>query len=400
MKKHICIFLTAITVICTVFSASFQTFADDGDNIFTCGDYKYSILQNGNAKIIGYCAYAEKELTIPSSLDGKAVEEVSLCPDTSKSITNSVETITIQNGILRISDKAFAYMKSLQSVTIPDSVKEIGEKAFSGCGKLKHISIGNGLERIKEFAFWNTAFIKANINERTLYIGRYLIYTDYDIEGTLKIRSGTKIAADDAIFSRKKLEEAIVPDSIINYPVFAFCYSLKKVNIPKHIDKLPPACFGECYKLEGIELPQGLTYIPRACFKDCISLKEVKLPSGVRKLYESSFRGCRSLERITLPKKVTLIGKNAFRSCKALKQIKLGKKVKTIGTRAFQSTALREVSLPDSVRSINYRAFYRCKKLKSINVSKQNTNFYIKNDALYRTKNNTKVWERYKEAVD
>ena len=90
------------------------------------GDYLYTELSDGTVKIVSY--YSEdKNVVIPSKIDGKAVTQ--------------------------IDDYAFAFCYSMESVTLPDSVTSIGEYAFIDCTSLKNITIPNSVTSIGDYAF-------------------------------------------------------------------------------------------------------------------------------------------------------------------------------------------------------------------------------------------------------
>ena len=105
MKKLLGIVL--ITALCLTCACALGEQAER--EILTSGDYRYTLLEDGTAEIATYCG-SEKQLVIPSQLDGYAVTA--------------------------IGDHAFYRYESLTSVTIPDSVSAIDDSAFSGCDEL------------------------------------------------------------------------------------------------------------------------------------------------------------------------------------------------------------------------------------------------------------------------
>ena len=74
--------------------------------VYTNGDYKYILLENGTAEIIDYTGSVGK-LIVPDTLDGYRVTS--------------------------IGDKAFSFCDALRSVTLPDNLTSIGMLAFTGC---------------------------------------------------------------------------------------------------------------------------------------------------------------------------------------------------------------------------------------------------------------------------
>lgn len=96
------------------------------DDVKEHSDYLYTELRDSTVKIVSY--YREdKNVVIPSQIDGKAVTQ--------------------------IDDYAFAFCYSMESVTLPGSVTSIGEYAFIDCTSLKNITIPNSVTSIGDYAF-------------------------------------------------------------------------------------------------------------------------------------------------------------------------------------------------------------------------------------------------------
>jgi hypothetical protein len=81
--------------------------------------------------------------------------------DTSKNalIRGCYKTL-IPNGVKRIGDLAFSWVKKMTSIIIPDSVVSIGNSAFSGCDNLTSIIIHNSMSIIGEKAFYGCDSLK------------------------------------------------------------------------------------------------------------------------------------------------------------------------------------------------------------------------------------------------
>ncbi len=95
--------------------------------IFTCGDYDYTILDDGTAEIYMYHG-TEQDVVIPDELDGMAVTSVGM----------------------------FAFY-DVTSIVIPDTVRMIGMYAFAGVDTLKEVTIPTSVVYIDEGAFEDTA---------------------------------------------------------------------------------------------------------------------------------------------------------------------------------------------------------------------------------------------------
>lgn len=65
---------------------------------------------------------------------------------------SSLTSVTIGSSVTIIGDYAFSYCSSLKSITIPDSVTSIGGCAFEYCRSLTSVTIGRSVTRIKDYA--------------------------------------------------------------------------------------------------------------------------------------------------------------------------------------------------------------------------------------------------------
>ena len=96
------------------------------------GDFLYAKDVAANAVgIVGYNG-SDKNITIPSEIDGLKVIYVS----------------------------GFVGNQTIESVVIPETVKELGYNAFANCKKLKSVTLNEGLESILDSAFFMCPSLK------------------------------------------------------------------------------------------------------------------------------------------------------------------------------------------------------------------------------------------------
>lgn len=90
----------------------------------------------------------DRDVMIPSRIGDKVITAIgpyALSPDRygikheSAEKLEQIYKVTIQSGITRIANHAFAGCKALHEVIIPESVEQIGKDAFSGCNNKKCI---------------------------------------------------------------------------------------------------------------------------------------------------------------------------------------------------------------------------------------------------------------------
>ena len=64
-----------------------------------------------------------------------------------------IKSLTISNTVKSIEEYAFDSCMRIDSVTIPSSVKRIGDNAFYGCKNMTELVISEGVEKIGSYAF-------------------------------------------------------------------------------------------------------------------------------------------------------------------------------------------------------------------------------------------------------
>lgn len=112
-------------------------------------DFFYCITNDGIAAIGKYLGQ-EAEVVVPAQVEGAPVRWMN---NTFKG-NETVEKVTVSQGIEEISDECFRSCNELWSVDFAASVKSIGEYCFTSCGKLTDVTFRDGLESIGRFAFW------------------------------------------------------------------------------------------------------------------------------------------------------------------------------------------------------------------------------------------------------
>lgn len=353
-------------------------------------------------KKIDICAFTNTSIVsvhIPASveeIDGYAFYS---CPDL-RSITvdgNSKYFCADENGILYNKDKTilirYPQALSLKEFTLPDSIitvevcafenntelekinfnaglRTIENQAFNSCKKLNNISLPSQLETIGQLAFYETAHFldESKWESGVLYIGDYLICTDHKLNGTYKIKDGTRLMAYGALDYNPELEEIIVPSSvkIISRSAFTNNGKLAKIEIPETVEKIEPYAFQNCSGLKRIEIPEGIKVIERGTFEGCSALEEFDFPHKITEIGEAAFEYCESLKKIELPEGVKTVGMYAFYYCKNLKDIYIPDSVTLLGEKALSKTGIKSFIVPKGVTKIESGLLSMCENLDEI----------------------------------
>ncbi len=320
------------------------------------GDYEYNELYYGTVEITGYSG-KDKEVVIPSELDGKIVAG--------------------------IAEKAFYCHEDITSVTIPESVKSIGDYAFCQCTNLDTIIIPEGEQDIGEWVFENTKWFKDQPNG-CLYLGEndHIFYSYKGImpENTrIKIKDGTTHIAGtaftfvygDMVKSYEELVSVELPSGLktIGRRAFQECVNLADINFPDSITKIGDMAFSSNQPwLEKHD--EGSVYLGKVLFLykgDKSKLTNYEIKSGITSIWCEVFRGCEELKTVTIPDSLIEIGERAFFECSSLTSAEIPSSVVNIEYGAFQECkALTKVILPHSIKNIGKRAFDMCDSLKEV----------------------------------
>lgn len=174
MKKYLAILLALVMLaICGI------CLAEDAE-ILTDGDYNYSILEDGTARIHQYDTFNDKTtVRIPEKLGGKQVTELgewsfSGC---------TAATVVIPEGVKVIGEGAFAFCDALENITIPKSVTAIGTSAFEDCASLTSVTIPGAVEELSDQAFIGcSSLTSAVLGEGMTIIGTNALHACYALE--------------------------------------------------------------------------------------------------------------------------------------------------------------------------------------------------------------------------
>lgn len=173
----------------------------------------------------------------------------------------------------------------------------------------------------------------------------------------------------------KNLKKAVISDKVtdMNEFTFAWCESLKEVDLPAGISRIGISAFQGCNSLESIYIPDKVSIIDEQAFSKCTALKNVRLSDSMYWLSNECFDGCESLTEIDVPASVEIIDAMAFSNCTALKEVRFepGSKLREFGPNAFEGCKEMDIITPDpftALERIGGHAFERCESLTSFEI--------------------------------
>lgn len=148
---------------------------------------------------------------------------------------------------------------------------------------------------------------------------------------------------------------------------FAYCHSLKSLNLPSTTDSIAYDAFKEV-PLEEIDL-SGVSRLDGRLFLHARALRRVVLHPDLKKIEKEMFRECTALETIVLPASLQQIGASAFAYCSSLAAIELPASLRTLSTRAFANcSAMKRIDLPQDIEEIGDWAFEKCIQLTQVDI--------------------------------
>ena len=291
----------------------------------TSGDYTYTLLEDGGARIIDYVGDAET-LTIPAELDGHSVRQIG---DRAFTACFSLTSVTLPEGLTAIGEEAFQRCESLTAIALPEGLTAIGDNAFFSCG-LTSIALPDSLTTMGANPFLGCSSLAAiDISpdhpvfaqaDGVLYekaSGTLICYPAGKADDSFAVPEGTLSIGDDAFAGCFSLTSIALPEGLtsIGEGAFVGCFFLRTIALPDSLTTIGDSAFMACFALSAVALPEGLTSIDEDAFAGCLGLTAVTLPEGLTSIGEDAFAGCAALTAVALPDSLTSIGEGAFDGC-------------------------------------------------------------------------------------
>lgn len=360
------------------------------------GNYIYQLKEDGTVKINKYLGN-EKDVIVPSTIDGKQVTEI----DTYKFGDDTVTSIVILEGVTRIGKEAFNDSKNLKSVKLPSTLKEIDNNAFRKCS-FEEIILPDNITSIGSNAFQDIPVIKAKKGTTTANTlkAKGLPFTDLVYPSSIQIGPQTKILDQgksvqlqvtaysgnstnhDVTWSTSDAKIATVDDkgNVVAVGPGEVTITATAIGNAPNTDK--PTQASMTITVRGVE--GNYIYIVKnreAQIEQYIGKEiDVVIPSTLGN-YKVTALGAHSLwmnkemQTVVIPEGVKKIGKYAFNGNSSITKIKLPSTIRTIEERAFYGTAITEMAIPEGVTSLGNEAFSNCKQLTSLTLPNTLTRF-------------------------
>ena len=190
--------------------------------------------------------------------------------------TCEIKAINTEN--IKYIDEAAFYKANIKSLKNLPELCKIGKEAFS-FSQIKNFDFKN-VQTIERNAFANTCLKDANMPKlETIEKCAFLnsVITSFTAPHLAKV--------PHAVFmSCKKLKHIEIPNcKEIGSYAFTNCINLKKITLPKTLEKLDDGVFCRCKKLEEVTFLSDIV-VPYSIFEDCQSLKKIYVSENFIKL--------------------------------------------------------------------------------------------------------------------
>lgn len=270
---------------------------------------------------------------------------------------NSLSSVTIGNGLSRLSVRMFSACTSLESIDIPDNIVQIGESAFRGCSSLASVTIPSSVKNMDGYAFANCYGLQS-----AEIIGNGLILRAGLFNGCTSLTSVTIGSGVTAV----GISPGPAPESVLG--PFSMCYRLSSIDIPDNVTFIGSNLFFQDEALTSVTIGSGVTLRSSFnfnAFSGTTNLREITINSEGG-LY-GQLSGKTSLEKLTIGDVPTKIGYEAFKNCYSLTSVTIGNGVKSIDDYAFYNcSGLTSVRIGNGLESIGVEAFRLCDALITI----------------------------------
>ena len=201
------------------------------------------------------------------------------------------------------------------------------------------------------------------------------------------IYAGLVITGDDKNYERSKVDNIILPDTLISIGYHAFwgtgCKTLiipsgleeadwpfavsTFENIIYNAETVMPNMFNQT-SIFSVILSQDTKMVGLNAFASCNGLQYVDC-GGVTEIGENAFANCGSLSKVILPDTLVSMGRYAFYKCESLKEIEIPDSVKSMGTDCFNGcTSLESVDIKGELTVLEALCFANCSNLVKVNL--------------------------------
>lgn len=230
--------------------------------------------------------------------------------------TGTAKTVSVSDTVKVIGEEAFAGNEYITEVKLPDSVEEISYRAFADCSSLEKITVSDNVYKIASGSFSNCKSLKE------FYIGQSVKDFGYGVFAGCDSLTKLKVSEKNTYFMYKDgllyddegkilylvlkgagLKKVSLPRTVEKIMPYAFwgCDTITEVGLSEYIDALEDYSLSNLKNLKSIVIPYSVKSIGLKAFADCVNLHDVTIHPTVKTIHETAFDGCIRLNIIAEP---------------------------------------------------------------------------------------------------
>ena len=230
--------------------------------------------------------------------------------------TGTANTVSVSDTVKVIGEEAFAGNEFVKEIKLPEGLEEISYRAFADCSSLEKITISDNVYKISSGAFSNCTSLKSFYLGKELRDLGYGVFAGCDSLSELVLSEGNThfmykdgLLYDDEgkvlylVLKGALLKKVSLPRTVEKIMPYAFwgCDTIKEVGLSEYIDALDEYSMANLKNLESIVIPYSVKSIGLKAFADCVKLKDVTIHPTVKTIHETAFDGCLRLNIIAEP---------------------------------------------------------------------------------------------------
>lgn len=265
-------------------------------------------------RIVGYFG-KEKQVIVPSNIDGVEVEDVGY-----GAFANNpyIKEVSISSGIEQIWSGAFSNCSNFTDLYIPASVNLLGGRTPDGSVMCSIPSVCDGESNFVCYHVDKDNNYFKDING-VLYSKDMKTLIHYPQKSEAIINLSTVEIINDSAFAYSQIRSVVIPNNVrvIEQNAFKSAAHLEEVEFQCGQIERGEYAFYNCSKLTSLTLSPQMKSIPTAMFIDCVGLGSIDIPEGVQTIGEFAFADT-NLYHVSLPSTITSISRNSFSGCNEL----------------------------------------------------------------------------------
>lgn len=292
------------------------------------------------------------------------------------------KVVIVPNGIEELESSSFWDNQYVEEIVLPDTLTNMGGDTFFNCKNLRKINIPKSVRLMGNNPFAGCPQIEITNNSSAYVYEKGALYT-----ADKKTMIYYSIKGDE--------DEFIVPEgvTVICKHTFFLCDRLKKITLPKSLEKIENNPFSGCSKLEIINNSTAYFIKDDVIYNgfktsvvgtlNKIKSKRLELLDGIKTINRNSFWDCKGIETIVFPKSLNDIGYNPFVGCSNIRFESKTPYYKVVDGVLYNKDltkivcypswkAVGKVSIPESVITLERGAFSGCDKMTEIDLHNVN----------------------------